>query len=236
MRNIITLTKKELKEFFNSPTPYILFVVFLLITGWFFAAPLFLLNQATMEEFLSIIPLLFVFFLPAITMRLFSEELKMGTVEALATLPIKDSEILLGKYLTAISMLCANLALTFIYPLILGLLGSPDWGQILSSYLGIFLLGAAFTAIGIFASTLTKNQVISFIIGFFICFVFFLLGKITHLLPGFMGEVLNILSIDSHFEPFAKGVIYMRDLIYFVSLAAVFLAASFSVFSSRRWR
>jgi len=236
MEKTFILVKKELKEFFNSPTPYILFVVFLLITGWFFAAPLFIMNQAVLDEFLGILPLLFVFFLPAVTMRLFAEEIKIGTVEILTTLPLKDTEILLGKYITAVIILCANLILTLIYPIILGISGNPDWGQIVSSYIGIFLLGSAFTAVGIFASALTKNQIISFIVGFFICFIFFLIGKFTQLVPSPLGNILDSLGIDSHFNPFIKGVVYLRDIVYFLGFIVIFLTAAYSILNSRRWR
>lgn len=236
MRNIRLLMMKELRAAFNGPTAYILLVVFLLMTGWFFASPLFIMKQATLQELAGILPILFVFLIPAMTMRAIAEELKSGTIELLATLPLKDYEIVLGKYLAILALLGIALGLTGGYPLALAFLGNVDQGHVLGVYLGIGLLGAAFSAMGLFASSLTKNQMVAFIIGFAFCFFFFLVGKMGQWLPPGIGALVDLLGIDRHLEAFVKGVIDTRDLLYFASLMTVFLSAAVAVVSSRRWR
>ncbi|MCK5534987.1 ABC transporter permease subunit, partial [bacterium] len=186
MKNIITIFSKEFKEYFNSPVAYIVIIVFLLVSGWFFQATMFLVNQATIGSFLGNVPLLFVFFIPAITMRLFSEEMKSGTMEILTTLPLEDYQIILGKYLAALGLVTVAIGLTLIHPFILMFLGKLDYGEIIGSYLGLFLMGAAFVAIGVFASSITKNQIISFIVAFIVCFVFFMFNKILSLVPSYL--------------------------------------------------
>lgn len=236
MRNIGVIFSKEFKEYFNSPIAYIVIVVFLLLSGWFFQATLFLINQADIGAFLSNVPLLFVFFVPAITMRLFSEEMKSGTIEILTTLPVKDYQIIIGKYLAAFSLLAIAIGLTLIHPFILIFLGKLDYGEIVGSYLGLLLMGAAFVSIGIFSSSLTKNQIVSFIVGFLICFVFFLLDKILTLIPAYLVSLFEYLSIEHHFRNLSRGVIDSRDIIYYFSICAFFYTLTLYFVGSRRWR
>lgn len=236
MENIRVLAVKELRAAFNGPTAYVLLVVFLLMTGWFFASPLFLVKQANLNELVGVLPILFVFLIPAITMRTFAEELKSGTIELLATLPLKDYEMVLGKYLAVLALLGTALGLTGAYTVVLAALGHVDRGHVLGVYVGMGLLGAAFSAIGLFASSLTKNQMVAFIIGFAVCFAFFLFGKIGPWSPLGIGALLDFLGIDRHLEAFVKGVLDTRDLLYFVSVATSFLSAAIAVVSSRRWR
>ncbi|MBI3291592.1 MAG: ABC transporter permease [Elusimicrobia bacterium] len=236
MTNIRLLVAKEFRAAFNGPTAYILLVVFLLMTGWFFASPLFIVKQASLNELVGVLPILFVFLIPAITMRAIAEELKSGTIELLATLPLKDYEIVLGKYLAILALLGIALGLTGGYPLVLGFLGKLDRGHVLGVYLGMGLLGGAFSAMGLFASSLTKNQMVAFIIGFALCFAFFLFGKMGQWSPPGIRALLDFLGIDRHLEAFVKGVLDTRDLLYFVSVATAFLSAAIAVVSSRRWR
>jgi len=237
LANTWTFTIKELKSFFNSPVAYVILTLFLLIAGWFFASGLFLLNQADLRDlFSTIIPLAFLFFIPAITMRLIAEEKKSGTLELLVTLPVRDVEIVLGKFFSALLLLTCGLVLSFAYPLTLAMLGDPDGGAIVGGYLGLLLMGGSYLAIGVFTSGLTQNQIVAFITGFVIMFLFFMLDKVVIFFPGAVASVLEYLSMTYHLDNVARGIIDTRDLVYFVSVITVFLFLAVRTLESRRWR
>src|SRR5882724_2476901 len=149
MKLILTLARKELSMMLNAPATYVIAVVFLLVNGWLFVSPLFLMNQSTLDTFVRPLPLIFTFLVPALTMRSFSEEIKSGTIEYLATLPIEDHEIVLGKYLAALGMIGVWVAFTLFYPLVLCLVGRPDPGQMIGAYVSILGLSSFFAAIGL---------------------------------------------------------------------------------------
>jgi ABC-2 type transport system permease protein len=216
--------------------PYIFFCVFFLLEGWFFTAPLFLNGQASMDTFFGVLPLILSFFLPAFTMRLFAEEYKTGTMESLAALPLTDLEIVLGKYLAALGAWAWMLLLSLFYVLILVVLGPPDVGALIGAYLGALLLGAFFTAAGLFASSLTRSQVVGFLLGFLFCFFFFLVGKGAQFTPGVTGALMTFLGLDAHTETFWRGVVDSRDVLYFLSGTGLFLAGTLASLDSRRWR
>jgi len=220
------ILKKELKHYFFSPLAYIVTVIFLLITGWFFANSLFLLKEAEMRGMLDILPILLMFVIPAITMRSIAEERKMDTVQILLTLPIREGQIILGKYMALLVFYSTVLIFTLFYPLVLMLLGRPDTGVILSSYLGMFLLGATYISIGIFASSLTSSQVIAFITGFAIIFLIFIPGKLENIMPVKMQPLIEGASVVSHFENLLRGVVSSTDIVYFVMLNILFLTLS----------
>lgn len=228
--NVRALARKEWTESFNAPMPYIFLTVFFLLTGWFFVSSLFVMGQATMEQFFSPMPLLLSFFLPAFTMRLFSEEYKTGTIEVLATLPLRDEEIVGGKYMAALSFWAAMLGLSLFYAGLLFLAGRPDAGQAAAGLLGTFLLGALFSSIGLFASALSRSQVVGFLLGFLFCFSLFLCGKAAQYLPGDTGAALTFLGVDAHYESFLRGVVDSRDLVYFLSGIALFWAGTLAAF------
>jgi ABC-2 type transport system permease protein len=211
MQNTYTIFKKEARSYFNSPAAYIIVTFFLLITGYFFGVNLFLANQASLRTAFGIMPLVFIFFVPAITMRLIAEEKKVGTIELLVTYPIKDSEIVIGKFLAALALLAVALVFTWFYAISVNFMGNLDWGQVVGGYIGLLLMGAAYLAIGIFASALTENQVV-------IIFVFFLLDKILFFIPTALVSIFEYLSVDYHFENISRGVIDSRDLLYYFSL------------------
>ncbi len=236
MNSMRTLLGKEVKSYFASPIAYIVISVFLIMSGWFFTSSLFLIGQSSMDSFLSIAPLLLTFFVPAITMKLFAEELKLGTFEVLTTLPIKDSEIVLAKYLSALFVIAAAIGLTLIYPVTLIIIGKIDIGEIFCTYIGMLLTGAAFASIGLFTSSITRNQIIAFILSFVICFAMFLLGKSIMLLPPGLIELVEYISIDSHINNISKGVIDSRDIVYFGSIIGFFYFLTLSWVSSRRWK
>jgi ABC-2 type transport system permease protein len=167
---------------------------------------------------MGVIPIIFIFFIPAITMRLISEEKKIGTIELMLTMPLKESEIVLGKYLASLALLFIALLFTLIYVFTVAILGNPDGGPIFGAYLGLLLIGSSYLAIGIYASSITENQIVSFIISFVIILVFFMLDKVLIFVPASIAGILEYLSIDYHFNNITRGVIDSRDLVYYLSL------------------
>ncbi|HUU41105.1 MAG TPA: hypothetical protein VMW42_09200 [Desulfatiglandales bacterium] len=229
MRQVIPIFKKELKAYFVSPIAYIVISIFLLVIGWFFFLTFFLTNQATLRHFFMLIPIMFSFVIPAITMRLFSEELNVGSYEILLTLPVTFLEVVLGKYFAAVAFLLSMLVLTISYPITIAFLGPLDWGPVFGGYLGAILLGAAFSAIGLFASSLTRNQIIAFIIGTVICFSFTLIDWMLFFVPPTLLVFVQYLGAYFHFQNIAKGIIDSRDILYFLSLNFIALYATLVV-------
>ncbi len=220
----------------NAPATYVIAVVFLLIMGWLFVSPLFQANQSSLDTFIRPLPLIFTFVVPALTMRVFSEELKAGTIEFLSTLPIEDHQIVLGKYLAAMGMILVLIGFTLVFPAVLYSIGRPDHGQIIGAYAAIIGLASFYSAIGIWASSLTRNQVVAFIMGFFFCFFFFLLGRIADMLPGQLAGFVRLFSVEAHFDALIRGVLDSRDLLYWITGTAFFLFCTLSVLHSRKWR
>jgi ABC-2 type transport system permease protein len=234
--SVWTLAKKELVTLLNAPTTYVIAVVFLLMTGWFFTAQLFVNNQSTLDSFLGPLPLIFTFIVPALSMRTFAEEYRTGTIEYLSTLPLHDWEIVLAKYLAAMGLLSLLLVFTMAYPIVLYIIGRPDPGQIVGGYIALIGMGSLYTAIGLWASSLTRNQVVSLIIGFFVCFAFFVLNYIANFFPEWLAGFIQAWSVEYHFAALARGVLDSRDILYWVSGSFFFLAASLSSLHARRWR
>jgi len=222
--NIGALYRKELKAYFNSPIAYVVMSVFLLIVGWFFASDLFLVGQATLRTFFEVARLILVFFIPAITMRLLAEERQSGSLQLLVTYPITDIEIVVAKWLGAMTLIGITLVFTFIYWLTLILFGNPDEGAIFGGYLGLLLMGAAGSALGLYASSISQNQVIAFVISFTVLFALFMLGNLLMFLPSWIAPVLEYLSLGYHLENLSRGVLDTRDLIYFLSFTVLGLA------------
>ncbi|HQO09150.1 MAG TPA: ABC transporter permease [Clostridiales bacterium] len=233
MRNIINISIKETRSYFASPAAYIILILFLALTGWFFTNTLFLEGgQAELRSNFNIIPFLFLFFVPALTMKMVAEEKKSGTIELLTTLPLKDTDIILGKFLGSMAILVLAVLLTFPGVLTIGILGKPDWGVLFCGYSGLFLTGAAFTAIGIYTSSVTDNQIIAFIVSFFILFILIVINSLLIFLP-FPG-VFEYISVIVHYENMLKGVIDSKDLVYFISITVVFLFAASKSLESRK--
>jgi ABC-2 type transport system permease protein len=221
MMQIITITKKELKDYFISPIAYIVISIFLLLIGWFFFSTFFLVGQASMRNFFNLLPPVFSFVVPAVTMRLFSEEFNVGSYETLLTLPVTFNDVIIGKFLAGLLFIGAILLSTLTFPLLIAGLGDLAWGPVLGGYLGAMFLGAAFTAIGIFASSLTRNQIIAFIVGAVICFGLTLLDKMLFLVPDALLKTVAYLGATTHFENIAKGIIDSRDILYFASIVVI---------------
>ena len=235
LQNVLPIFRREIRSYFNSPVAYVVMIVFLSIIGWFFSSNLFLQNLATMRVVFELVPLVFLFFVPAITMRLLAEENKSGTLELLITKPVTDLEIVLGKFLAGLALVAATILPTLIFLVTLMILGSPDVGPVVAGYAGLLLMGAVYVAVGLLASSLTENQIVAFIIGFLIVFILFMLDKVLIYVPSAFASTFEFLAIDTHFSNIARGVIDSRDIIYFASLLGFSLMLATVSLERRKW-
>jgi ABC-2 type transport system permease protein len=226
MRQTLHIFTKEFKDYFVSPIAYIVISIFLLVVGWFFFAAFFLHNQASLRNFFALLPMIFAFVMPAVTMRLFAEEIHAGSYEILLTLPVSLTDVILGKFLAASAFAAAMLVPTLAYPLTISWMGSLDWGPAVGGYIGAVLLGAAFSAIGLFASSLTRNQIVAFIIGVLICFGLTMIDKMLFFVPQLLVGPIGYLGADFHFQNIARGIIDSRDILYFLSIIFLSLYAA----------
>jgi len=243
---MLTLFIKEINTFFSSLIGYLALVVFLLTTGlflWVFPdSNLPDYGYATLEPLFFTAPWIFMFLIPAITMRSFSEEFKSGTYEILATRPVTDMQIILGKYMAALSLVLFALLPTLVYYYTIYRLGLPpgniDSGATWGSYIGLLLLGAAFAAIGIFASSLSSNQIVAFLLAVFLCFLFYQSFDYLSKLNVFYAKIDDIveqIGINAHYQSLSRGVIDSRDVVYFGSFITLFLILTRLVVESRKW-
>ena len=237
MKNVLAIARKEFKEYFGSPMAYIFITVFLLLVNFFYVWFFFIQGQAEMRSFFGPLPYLILFMIPAVTMRLWAEERKIGTLEVLMTLPVQEKEIVLGKFLASLALLTVMLALTFNVPLLVSALGDPDGGTIICGYLGSLLMGASFLAIGLFASALSGNQIVAFILGIAICAAMLIVGEAYFLLfiPDILVPFFNYLGLGTHFESIGRGIIDTRDIVYYLSVIGVFLYLNLVIVENRSW-
>ncbi len=233
MNRIIRIAVKEFKDYFISPIAYIVITMFLLVTGWFFFSTFFIFNRADMRNFFSLLPMIFSFIIPAVTMRLFSEEMNIGSYETLLTLPVSFTDIAIGKFIASVAFTVCMLLPTISYAFCISMVGDLDPGPVIGGYIGAVLLGGAYCAIGIFASCLTRNQIVAFIIGSFFCFTFTIISKLLLFVPAPLTGIVGFLGADSHFQNIAKGVIDSRDIIYFLSLMFLGLFGTYLVMQER---
>jgi ABC-2 type transport system permease protein len=238
MKTILTIFWKEFRGYFNSPIAYIFIISFLVFTSWLFFKGFFLMNQSSLRSFFSILPWVFLFLAPAVTMRSWAEEKKLGTIELLMTLPVKDYEVVLGKFLASFIFLIVTLLCSIPLPLTVMLVGNPDIGPIWGGYLGAFLMGGAYLAIGCFASSLTENQIVAFIIAIFLSFTLLIIGEnlVIMNLPAALVPVFTFLGLGAHFESIGRGVIDSRDIIYYISIIGFFLFLNGLSVESRKWK
>jgi len=222
MKQIWTIAKRELGSFYDSLMAYIMMVAFLGFSGfftWIFGSDIFFIKQATMMPFFSIAYWTLFFFIPAITMRLFAEENKTGTIELLLTRPVTDWQVIAGKFLATFMLILVALGLTLPYYITVASLGPVDHGSVITGYLGLMLISCAYISIGLFASSISNNQIVAYlvalVIGIFFHIIFDLLASG---LSGISGEIISFLSISQHFESISRGVIDSRDLIFFFSV------------------
>jgi ABC-2 type transport system permease protein len=236
MRNILIILLRELRSYFGSPWSYIITAAFLVVAGYGFGWSSVTYLETSMQGFLGWASFFLLFLGPALTMRLLAEEEKLGTLELLMTAPVRDFEVVLGKFLAAMSMLGIMLIITLYYPLMLAWFGDPDWGPVFSGYLGIFLLGAIFLSIGLFASSLTSNQIVAYVVGSLILLSLWFIGHAATLAGNDWGELLRSISISTHFPAFGRGIIDSNAVIYYVSIVLVFLFLTIRSLETRRWR
>ena len=243
---MISIFRKEINSFFSSLTGYIVLLVYFMVTGlmmWVFPNYSILdYSYASLNQYFSLAPLLFLFLLPALTMRTFAEEKQLGTIEFITTKPITDFQIVMGKYLAVILLILFSILPTLVYYYSVYHLGSPkgnlDSGEMMGSYIGLFLLAASFGAIGIFASVLTNNQIVSFILSLFLCFCLYYIFDMISDFPVFAGTwdlFVKKIGIDFHYSSISKGVLDSRDVIYFLSLIVLFLYLTLMKLDSRKW-
>ena len=238
MTNIINIFWKEFRSFFTSPVAYIFIVSFLGVTSWLFLRTFFLLDQSTLRPFFELLPWIFLFLAPAITMRSWAEEKKLGTIEILMTLPVREHEAVIGKFLSGFAFMALALCLTFPLPLTVLIVGNPDPGPIWGGYAGALLLGGAYISIGQFSSSITENQIVSFIVAILICFALLIIGETFVLInvSSSLAPVLSNLALGTHFTSVGRGVLDSRDLIYYFSVIIFFLFLNQIAVESRKWK
>ena len=216
------IMRRELRSYFSGPIGYIVTGLFLVINGLLFFAAFFLQNRADLRNFFSMLPIMLSFFIPAVTMRVFAEEKRVGSIETLMTLPVRELDVVTGKYLAVLLESLIMLAPTLFYVVTAEIFGSPDYGPIIGGYIGAIFICAAFAAIGLFCSSITKNQIIAFAVAMAICLVLTFVESFLVFLPDGIVKLFSFLSASVHFGSISKGIVDTRDVLYFVSLTALF--------------
>lgn len=247
--------KKEMRLYFTSPIAWVILTIFLFIAGYFFYAIFAFYTLASMQAAMnpamardlnvtesvlrplfSNVSVILLLLMPLVTMRLFAEERRSGTIELLLTYPVRDGAVLVGKYLAALTLYAVMLALTLTYPGMVMYFTRVEWGPLVTGYLGLVLLGATFLAVGVFASSLTENQIVAAITTFGILLIFWVIGWSADYVGGPWGRVLSHLSLIEHFDSFAKGVLDTRDVLYYLNFTVVALFLTLRSLESRRWK
>ena len=241
MKNFTAIAAKELYTYFVSPVAYFVLFIFMAVSGFFFSWILLTrsVNSApsalVMESVFGIISFLLLFFAPAMTMKLFAEERKSGTIELLLTSPITDVEVVLGKFLAGWTLLMIMLLLTLLFPLLITPFGASDIGPIISGYLGLLLLGSAFISLGVMISSMSKNQIVSALTSFGILLFLWVVGSLSNRWGG-LGDLLAYLSLTEHFQDFARGVVSLKHAVYYLSFTTVCLFITVKSVESSKWR
>jgi ABC-2 type transport system permease protein len=230
MRNIGIIARRELRSYFDSPIAYIVLVAFLLVTGWMFFSPFFLVGRADMRPLFAPSPfspaMLLVILAPAVTMRLIAEERKSGTIELLSTLPLSDAQVILGKFFAAWGLIAIALLATTSYAFSIALMGKLDWGPVIGGYVGMLLFSGSLLAVGVLCSTITKNQIVAFILGFTVCAALYFVFWLQFFVPQAIAPLIEFISVSFHLDNLSRGVLDSRDIIYYLTLGsgALFLA------------
>jgi ABC-2 type transport system permease protein len=236
VKNVWAVSQRELRSYFLSPLAYVVIALFLALSGYLFALILANGRQASLQGLVQNVSVLYLFIVPAISMRLLAEEQRSGTIELLLTNPVQEWEIVTGKFLASVLLVVVMLALTLLYPLFLYIFGSPDTGPIITGYLGILLQAAAFLSVGLWASSLTSNQVVAAIIAFALLLILWLSDNLGQFLGGTVGAIVSYTSVINHFQSFPQGVIQSNDVIYYVTLILAGIVLSTLSLQSRRYR
>jgi ABC-2 type transport system permease protein len=235
MSHILTIGGRQFRSYFNGPVAYIVICVVMLTLGFFFWNTFFLYGRASAREMFRWLSLILVFALPALTMGLLAEEKRTGTIELLITMPVTDAQVILGKFLGVFGLYAVVLVLTLAYPISVSTLGNLDWGPVWSGYLGLLLQGSAVLAIGLMASSWTDNQLIALFVALTLSVFFWVLDKFLALLPTNAASALEWLSFDYHFQSMTRGVVDLRDVLFFFSVTIFALSLAFRALESRRW-
>jgi len=238
MRNVWTIASRELNSYFVSPVAYVVSAAFLLITGVLFSLIITSTMQASLAGAFSNITIILILVAPILTMKLLAEEQRMGTLELLLTSPVHDWQVVVGKYLGSLILFVVMLlAPTLLYVVLLIAFGKPDYGPILSSYLGLLLLGGAFLSVGVLASSLTQNQVVAGFLGIVALLMMWIADALSRIVGGgAIGDALTYLAITQHYNDFLSGAIATQNIIYPLSVIAVSLFIATQVLQTRRWR
>ncbi len=237
MKETLVIAHKELKTFFDSLIAYILIIIFLGMSGfftWLFGSDVFFIGQATLQPFFSIAYWTLFFFIPALTMKMLSEEKRSGTLELLLTSPVSDWQVVMGKFIACVELIGIALLFTLPYYITISFIGPVDHGAVISGYIGMMLISTALISIGLFASSITNNQIVAFLLSLVIG-VFFLIifDVLSNNFLGAFGQFLSYLSLSTHYESISRGVIDSRDILYFGSIAFVGLFLAETVLSKR---
>ena len=236
MNNILVIFRRELRSFFDSPMAYVFLVVFAVVNGYFFTNTFFLYGQSDMRALFGIVPLVYLFFIPGVMMGLISREKGLGTIEIISTLPINDRDIVIGKYLAGFVLILMALLTTSLHYITLISVGTEiDHGAVFTGYLGLALVGGVYASIGLFSSALSDNQVVSFIVGIAIIFVFWLMDKMLLFVHPSLAGIVQYISVEFHLSNISRGVIDTRNIIYFGSVIGFFLFLTTRLVESRRW-
>lgn len=219
----------------TTSASYVVSAIFLLITGWYFSTGLISTDRADLNSLFYILPVLFLFFIPAVTMRAIAEEKKNGMIEQILTFPVSDFQYVIGKYLSIVVMFCLLMGCTTFYCFSIEVLGDPDRGKMAASYFSVFLLGCMLISIGVFASSATKDQVTSYIISFSAMFGLYISDKVLHFIPIEFQRAVLFIGSDYHYRNMLRGVIDSRDVIYFLTLILFFLYLSLANLERRKW-
>jgi ABC-2 type transport system permease protein len=237
MKKIWIIAKRELRSFFDSLMGYVMIVLFLGFCGfftWLFGNDIFIVNQASLQSFFSIAFWTLFFFIPAVTMGLLADERKTGTIELLVTKPVTDWQIIAGKFLAAFMLICISLAFTLPYYISVASMGKIDHGAVWMGYLGLLFMSATYISIGLFASSITSNQIVAFLLALFIGIFFHLIfGLIGGDSGGWLGSILRYLSLSTHYESMARGVLDSKDVVYFLSIIFAALVGTELTISKR---
>jgi ABC-2 type transport system permease protein len=236
VRNVWAVATRELRSYFLSPLAYVVIALFLALSGYLFALILANQREASLRGLIQNVSVLYLFIVPAISMRLLAEEQRTGTVELLLTNPVQEWEIVTGKFLASIMLVLVMLGLTLLFPLFLFIFGNPDKGPIITGYLGVFFQAAAFLSVGLFASSLTQNQIVAAILAFALLLGLWLSDNLGQFLGGTIGSIVSYASVINHFQSFPQGVIQSNDVIYYLTLVVAGVAFSTLALQSRRYR
>lgn len=235
MRNTFTIASKEFKSYLTSPMAYVVTGIFLLLTGVFFAFGASTFNETSISSFLEAGSIILLLIASVLTMRLIAEEKKLGTLELLLTAPLRDSEVIIGKFLGSVGILLVMLGLTLYYPVLLFWFGDPDIGPIITGYIGLFLLGCTSLSVGIFASSITSNQIVSAVVSGGILFTLWFIGIASTYLPDALADIIGFFTLSQYFPDFMRGIIDTRGIVYYLSITVLFLYLAIRSLENSRW-